>query len=167
MDSSFDEIYELIFPMVSRFVAVRVPKQDVEDVAAEVIIKVWKGLPHIENQNALKAWAFKIASRQIVDYYRANKRERTVSLDDIAQQLTTETDHSEDWITFITVGETLNKLSPQQVDVIQLRLVEGFTAAEVADILGTTDQAVDSLLYRAKKSFRKAYQGSSDEGGRD
>ena len=58
------------------------------------------------------------------------------------------------------------KLSPQQVNVIQLRLIEGFTAGEVAEILGTTHQAVDSLLYRAKKGFRKIYQGNLDKGGR-
>ena len=167
MTSSFDEIYEILFPLIYRFVAVRVPKQDVEDVAAETIVKVWKGLPNIENQNALKAWAFTIASRQIVDYYRANKRDRTLSLDELTQNLTQETDHSEDWVNFITVGETLAKLPQQQVDVIQLRLIEGFTAAEAAEILGTTDQAVDSLLYRAKKSFRKAYQGSASERRRD
>ena len=167
MDSSFDEIYELIFPLVYRFVAVRVPKSDVEDVVAEIIVKVWKGLPSIENQNALKTWAFKIASRQIVDYYRSSKRDRMLALDEVTQNLSQETDHSENLVTLLTVGDALAKLSSQQVQVIQLRLIEGFTAAEAAEILGTTDQAVDSLLYRAKKSFRNAYQGSSGKGGGD
>jgi len=167
IDSSFDEIYEVMFPLIYRFVAVRVPKCDVEDVVAEIIVKVWKGLANVENQNALKAWAFKIASRHIVDYYRSNKSSHTVALDEITQNLTQAADHSENLATVLDVGEALAMLPPQQVNVIQLRLIEGFSAAEAAEILGTTDQAVDSLLYRAKKSFRKAYLGSSGKGGRD
>jgi len=165
-DSSFDEIYEVIFPLIYRFVSIRVPKPDVEDVSAEIIVKVWRGLPDIEKKNALKAWALKIASHQIVDYYRTHKRTPTITLEEISQPLPQESDQSETWAILLSVGEALAKLSPQQVNVIQLRLIEGFSAGEVAEILGTTHQAVDSLLYRAKKGFRKIYQGNLDEGGR-
>lgn len=161
--SSFDEIYEVIFPLIYRFVSIRVPKPDVEDVSAEIIVKVWRGLPDIEKKNALKAWALKIASHQIVDYYRIHKRTPTITLEEITQTLPQESDQSETWAILLSVGEALAKLSPQQVNVIQLRLIEGFSAGEVAEILGTTHQAVDSLLYRAKKGFRKTYL---DKGGR-
>ena len=165
-DSSFDEIYEVIFPLIYRFVSIRVPKPDVEDVAAEIIVKVWRGLPDIENKGALKAWTLKMASHHIVDYYRTHKRTPAITLDEIPKPLPQEADQSETWATLLSVGEALAKLSPQQVNVIQLRLIEGFTAGEVAEILGTTHQAVDSLLYRAKKGFRKIYQGNLDKGGR-
>jgi RNA polymerase sigma-70 factor, ECF subfamily len=64
------------------------------------------------------------------------------------------------------VGQTLASLSGPQVAVIQLRLIEGFNASEAADILGITQPAVDSLLYRAKQSFRKIYQGTENKGGK-
>ena len=165
-DSSFDEIYEVIFPFIYRFVSIRVPKPDVEDVSAEIIVKVWRGLPNMEKRNALKAWALKIATHQIIDYYRTHKRTPAMTLEEISKQLPQESDQSETWATLLSVGEALEKLSTQQVNVIQLRLIEGFTAGEVAEILGTTQQAVDSLLYRAKKGFRKIYQGNPDKGGR-
>jgi RNA polymerase sigma factor (sigma-70 family) len=165
-DSSFDETYEVIFPLIYRFVSIRIPKPDVEDVSAEIIVKVWRGLPDIEKKNALKAWALKIATHQIVDYYRTHKHAPAMTLEEIPKPLPQESDQSETWATLLSVGETLAKLSPQQVNVIQLRLIEGFSAGEVADIIGTTQQAVDSLLYRAKKGFRKIYQGNPDKGGR-
>ncbi|MGI6120297.1 MAG: RNA polymerase sigma factor [Desulfosporosinus sp.] len=166
-DSSFDKIYEVIFPIIYRFVSIRVPKSDIEDVAAEIIVKVWRGLPNIEKKNALKAWALKIAARHIADYYRTHKHIPTLNLEDIHKPLSQESDHSETWAILLSIGEALAKLSPQQVNVIQLRLIEGFSAREVAEILGTTHQAVDSLLYRAKKRFRKIYQGNPVKGGRD
>ena len=58
----------------------------------------------------------------------------------------------------LSVSNTLAQLSEPQVAVIQLRLIEGFSSSETASILGTTQQAVDSLLYRAKKNFRTVYQ---------
>ena len=166
-DSSFDETYEVIFPLIYRFVSIRVPKPDVEDVSAEIIVKVWRGLSDIEKKTALKAWALKIASHQIVDYYRTHKRIPSLTLEEIQKPLPQESDHSETWATLLSVGEALAKLSPQQFNVIQLRLIEGYSAGEVAEILGTTQYAVDSLLYRAKKGFRKIYQGNPDKGGRD
>lgn len=165
-DSSFDEIYELLFPLIYRFVAIRVPKSDVEDVAAEILAKAWRGLPGMERKTALKSWALKIATHQIADYYRTHKRILVMALEETTKPLPQESDQSEKWATLLSVGEALAKLSPQQVNVIQLRLIEGFSAIEVAEILGTTQQAVDSLLYRAKKGFRKIYQGNPVKGGR-
>ncbi|MHB8074478.1 sigma-70 family RNA polymerase sigma factor [Desulfosporosinus fructosivorans] len=165
-DLSFDKTYEVIFPLIYRFVSIRVPKADVEDVSAEIIVKVWRGLPNIEKKNALKSWALKIATHQIVDYYRSHKRAPAMNLEEISRPLPQESDQSETWATLLSVGEALAKLSPQQVNVIQLRLIEGFSAGEVAEILGTSQQAVDSLLYRAKKGFRSIYQGNPGKGGR-
>ena len=146
-DSSFDETYEILFPLIYRFVSIRVPKVDVEDVAAEIIVKVWRGLANIEKENALKSWALTIATHQISDYYRTHKRTPVMNLEEIPEPLPQESDQSETWATLLSVGDALAKLSPQQVNVIQLRLIEGFSAGEVAEILGTTNQAVDSLLY--------------------
>ena len=165
-NSSFGETYEQLFPLIYRFVSIRVPKSDVEDVTADIFVKVWRGLAKMEKKTALKAWALTIATHQIADYYRTHKRKPVTALEEITKPLPQEYDQSETWATFLSVGEALKKLSPQQVNVIQLRLIEGFSAGEVAEILGTTQQAVDSLLYRAKKGFRKIYQGNQSKGGR-
>ncbi|MDQ7093441.1 sigma-70 family RNA polymerase sigma factor [Desulfosporosinus sp. PR] len=165
-DSSFDETYEELFPLIYRFVSIRVPKSDVEDVTAEIIVKVWKALSELVKKDALKAWALKIAARQIADYYRTHKHSASILLEERPKSLLKDSDQSDSWATVLSIGEALAGLSPQQVNVIQLRLIEGFSAGEVAEILGTSQQAVDSLLYRAKKGFRKIYQGNPDKGGR-
>ncbi|HEY8909371.1 MAG TPA: sigma-70 family RNA polymerase sigma factor [Desulfosporosinus sp.] len=164
-ETTFDETYELLFPLIYRFVSIRVPKPDVEDVAAEIIVNVWRGLPQMEKKNALKSWALTIATHRIADYYRAHKRTPVLMFEELTKPLVQESDLSETWAIFLSVAEALAKLTPQQVNVIQLRLIEGFSAGEVAEILSTTHQAVDSLLYRAKKGFRKIYQGNPDKGG--
>ncbi|MHB1654074.1 MAG: RNA polymerase sigma factor [Desulfitobacteriaceae bacterium] len=158
---SFEDIYEELFPSIYRFVRVRIPKSDVEDVAAEIMVKVWRALPSFRGLS-LKPWALRIAYHHIADYYRNHKRvPKVIPL----EEMSLGSDHSEQWLTLLSVSQALAKLSPNHVTVIQLRLVEGLSASETAGILGITREAVDSLLYRAKKSFRILYQGFGTAGG--
>ncbi len=157
---SFEQIYDELFPIIYRFVRLRVPQSEVEDITAEVITKVWRALPTFEGKSSLKSWALKIAYHHIADFYRSTKGKgvQVISLSEEIKLSMAQEDHSNNFITSLSVSETLAKLSEPQVAVIQLRLIEGFSAIEVAQILGITQQAVDSLLYRAKKSFRKYYE---------
>lgn len=156
---SFDQVYEELFPLMYRFVRLRIPHSDVEDVTAEILTKVWRALPSFEGRASLKSWALRIAYHQIADYYRIRRGKGlpVISLSDDQSNSPVSEDQSEQLTTLLSVGETLAKMPEPQVAVIQLRLMEGFSALEVAQILGISHQAVDSLLYRAKKSFRKHY----------
>jgi len=164
LNSSFDEIYDELFLPIYRFVRLRVPIQDADDITAEALAKIWRALPQFSGRGSLKSWALKITSNNVADYYRVRKRTPTLFLQDT--YTSTVPDLSEQWATGLTVGQTLARLTESQVTVIQLRLIEGFNAAECADILGLTEQAVDSLLYRAKQNFRKHYQGLESKGGK-
>lgn len=163
---SFDQVYETLIPLVYRFVRLRIPTRDVEDVTAETLTKVWRALPGFKGNASLKSWALRIAYHQIADYYRLSRGKALPIIaltEDLKNNPATE-DHSEQLTTLLSISETLAKMSEPQVAVIQLRLIEGFNAAEVAEIFGITQEAVDSLLYRAKKSFRK-YYGTEYAGG--
>ena len=48
----------------------------------------------------------------------------------------------------------LSRLTERQQQVIVLRFGEGLTAAEVAEVLGTTEGAVRALQYRAVAELR-------------
>lgn len=158
---SFEEIYEELFPAVYRFVSIRIPRNDVEDVAAEVMAKIWRGLPGYQGRG-LKTWALRIANNHITDYYRNNKRVPSIIP---LEESTLGLDQDEAWLTLANVSQALAGLSSNHVAVIQLRLIEGFSALETAGILGITQEGVDSLLYRAKKQFRKLYQQIEAAGG--
>lgn len=156
--ASFEEIYEELFPAVYRFVCLRIPYAETEDVTAEIMAKIWKSVERFEGRSSLKSWALRIAANYIVDFYRGRKDVQIIPLSEELQNSQSSRDYGEDLATLLSVNNTLSQLTEQQVAVIQLRLIEGFSAAETADILGTTQQAVDSMLYRAKKSFRTIYQ---------
>lgn len=155
---SFDEIYEELFPAVYRFVCLRIPASEVEDVTSEIMAKVWKSIAGFEGRSSLKSWALRIASNYIADFYRSRKEINIIPLSDELQNNQSSRDYGDDFVTVLSVSNTLAQLTEPQVAVIQLRLIEGFSSSETASILGITQQAVDSLLYRAKKNFRTIYQ---------
>ncbi len=157
VDSSFDEIYEELFPIIFRFVRTRVAESEIEDITVETLTKIWKALPGFKGESSLKSWALRIAYNQVADFYRSRKAVSLISLTEI-ETVQSVHDHSESWTELLSVEQTLAKLPAQQVTAIQLRLIEGFSAAEVGEVLGISPKAVDSLLYRAKKSFRKLYE---------
>jgi RNA polymerase sigma-70 factor (ECF subfamily) len=158
IDYSFEEIYDQLFPVIYRFVITRVPAQEVEDLTAEIMVKIWKALSGFKGNCSLRTWALRIAYNRIIDYYRSEKNIPVLSYNEQLDMTNLTTDHAEQLTVLSCIREALAKLPAPQVVVIQLRLVEGFSADEVAGILGTSQQAVDSLLYRAKKSFRKYYK---------
>lgn len=163
-DSSFNEIYESIFPPIHRFVRMRIPGPDVDDVTAEIIVKVWRALPRFDGRSSLKTWALRIACNRVVDYYRAQNKVPVLPLDDDLVVIRSQADHSENVTTSLSISQTLAQMPEPQVAVIQLRLIESLSAAEAGEILGMTRDAVDSLLYRAKKSFRRIYAWESTGG---
>ncbi|MHB8126878.1 MAG: RNA polymerase sigma factor [Desulfitobacteriaceae bacterium] len=165
---TFEEIYEQLYPLIYRFVIVRVPTHEVEDLTAEIMVKVWTALAGFKEKCSIRTWALRIAYHQIADYYRSERHIPILSFNEQLDMAQLKADHVEQLTTLSCIKEALAKLPAPQVVVIQLRLVEGFSASEVANILGTSQQAVDSLLYRAKKRFRKFYKvenkgGSNDE----
>ncbi|NLL51137.1 MAG: RNA polymerase sigma factor [Peptococcaceae bacterium] len=154
---SFDQIYEELFPAVYRYVCLRIPASDIEDVTAEIMAKVWKSLSGFEGRSSLKSWALRIAANYIADFYRRRKKVEIIPLTEELESSSESRDYGDDLATVLSVSNTLAQLTEPQVAVIQLRLIEGFSSSETASILGITQQAVDSLLYRAKKSFRNIY----------
>jgi RNA polymerase sigma-70 factor (ECF subfamily) len=156
--ASFDETYEELFPTVYRFVCLRIPSSEIEDVTAEIMAKIWRSLSSFEGRSSLKSWSLRIATNYIADFYRRRKEVKIIPLTEELQVLQNNRDHGEDLATVLSISSTLAQLTEPQVAVIQLRLIEGFSSTETASILGTTQQAVDSMLYRAKKSFRAIYQ---------
>jgi RNA polymerase sigma factor (sigma-70 family) len=95
-------------------------------------------------------WLLTIASNAIKQRFRQEQaRPRTVELDDRIAGQEAEDDGP-------SVGEVLAalaKIPPQQRQAIVLREFEGRSYAEIAEILGVTTSALETLLFRARRSL--------------
>jgi RNA polymerase sigma-70 factor (ECF subfamily) len=163
--------------------------QDAEDLVQETLFAAWRGLDQFMEQASIRTWLYRIATNRSLDVLRANRRrpQHLAPLNDpptpsrmsepiwlepypdsLIEGIADEAPgpearyESKEAVALAFVGG-LQHLPPQQRAVLVLRDVLGFHAAETAEVLDTSEAAVNSLLRRA----RAALEGRLPAAGRD
>ena len=163
--------------------------QDAEDLLQETLLAAWRGLERFEERASVRAWLYRIATNRSLDALRASRR-RPEDLQRMTEvtQPTRQTDPIwlEPYPDVLFEGipdeapgpearyETkeaialafivgLQRLPPQQRAVLVLRDVLGFRAAEVAEMLETSEPSVNSLLRRARAAFESRLPAAGRE----
>jgi RNA polymerase sigma-70 factor (ECF subfamily) len=153
--------------------------QDAEDLLQETLLAAWRGLEQFEGRASLRAWLYRIATNRSLDALRASRRrpedlrrmtempEPTrygdaiwlepfpdVLLEGIPDQAPgPEARYEAREAIALAFIAGLQHLPPQQRAVLVLRDVLGFRAGETAAMLDTTEQAVNSLVRRARAAL--------------
>jgi RNA polymerase sigma-70 factor (ECF subfamily) len=156
---------------------------EAEDAVQEVLLRAWRKGDAFEGRSSLRSWLYRIATNVCIDMQRAPQR-RALPIDlegpssvgthaDIGAPLAetvwiepihdsrvlpesgdpAETAVLRDSVRLAFVA-ALQHLSPRQRAVLVLRDVLGWSAAEVAELLDTTVDAVTSALARARVALR-------------
>jgi RNA polymerase sigma-70 factor (ECF subfamily) len=142
---------------------------DAEDLVQETMLRAYRSFNRFEPGTNLKAWLFRILTNAYINVYRKRQREpQKVSQDDVEefdlyQELK---DHDPQ---FSATPETIVLDSLVDSDIIeaidalpeQFRLavilsdIEGFTYAEMAEIMDVPLGTVMSRLHRGRKALQK------------
>ena len=137
------------------------PTQEVDDVVQEAFIRLYQSLDRFRHDAAIGTYLRRIAINRALDALRRRKRIRArfVSRDDGMETIH---DASADESLRLEVKEreqivwqAIDKLSPKHRAVIILRLIEGHSTEETAQILSTAYGTVLSRLSRATKRLRE------------
>jgi len=124
---------------------------DAEDVTQSTFLNAYRSLEQGVHPRKPANWLLTIASNTIKERFRREQaRPRQVVLDDEIAGSSADDDLGP------TVGELLTALSripPQQRQAIVLREFEGRSYKEVANILSVTTSALETLLFRARRSL--------------
>jgi RNA polymerase sigma-70 factor (ECF subfamily) len=153
---------------------------EAEDAVQETMLRAWKAQESFEGRSSLKSWLYRIATNVCFDALTARqKRARPMDLGPCSRALdtlaapTAETvwvEPSVDARTLPGVADpaeiavakesvrlafvaTLQNLPPRQRAVLILREVLRWSAAEVAELLGTSVASVNSALQRARATM--------------
>lgn len=153
---AYGDLYELFLDELYRYIFYRINNEvEAEDLTEIVFLKAWEGLPGYRGDVPFKAWIYRIAHNSVVDYYR--RRGRTTPLDEEAY-LVEENDQPEQQAisqeSSSQLVRAISKLSPLHQDVLILRFVNGYGAAETADIMEKSAGTVRVLQHRALKALR-------------
>jgi RNA polymerase sigma-70 factor (TIGR02960 family) len=152
--------------------------QDAEDVLQEALLAAWRSIARFDGRS-LRAWLYRITTNRCLNYLRGeSRRPQPAGRPDHSTGSARLLRSDEPWwlepypddVGDLVLGPEarydaresialsfvagLQHLPPQQRTVLVLRDVLGFPAAETADILGTTQAAVNSALLRARAGLR-------------
>ena len=111
------------------------------------------------DDDGVRRWLFHTAYCHAVSLLRRRHHVRWESLDAVTELLPAEVDFSfEDRIAETeSLRAAMGQLSTDDVACLLLRVVQGFSAAEVGSIIGATTDVVHKRLSRAKQRLRAAY----------
>ncbi len=135
-----------------------------DDLAQEAFLNAYRRLDRFAGDYPFAAWLYAIARNQLRMAARRQRLRRFVSLEWLPESVATaipalhvtgeaERCHERD-----IVQRVLDELSPTLREALLLHSLEGFTAPEVARILGTSLPATERRISRAKQAFRRSYE---------
>ncbi len=153
----------LVFNIVYHYLGRR---DEVEDVAQEVFLKVYRSLPTYDVARPLKAWISRIAVNSCLDELRrARKRKATLFSDvvdpegggleqflDRFQQGTRLSEHEAESL-FRRFRGMIERLAEKDKMAFMLRELEGLEYSEIAEAMATTEVAVRIRVSRSKKQL--------------
>ncbi len=161
-DRAWNELFRLVSGRVVAFlVSRRCP--DPEGVAADVFADVVTSIRRFEgDERQFLSWTLTIAHRRMVDAIRvATRRPATVaSSDDL--EIADHADVEGEILGLEAAGaarDLLARLTPDQADVLTLRIYGELTLPEVASHLGKPLTAVTSLQHRGLEALRRILTG--------
>lgn len=168
-----DEVaWRILFRLVSgRVVAFLVARgcPDPEDVAAEVFADMVQAIRRFRgDERAFISWTLTIAHRRLVDAWRASsRRPEAVADEQVLVQVPDGADTAGAALGLVAAGEArrlLAHLTPDQADVVTLRIYGDLTLPEVARHLGKPLTAVTALQHRALERLRRLLDGTVEPG---
>jgi RNA polymerase sigma-70 factor (ECF subfamily) len=162
-------LYRDLQPRLLRYLALHEPTS-ADDLASEVWIGVARGLRRFSgDEDDFRAWIFTIARRRMLDLRRKVERRRAVSVPpDVLAALGGATgDAEEEAVNRIEADRTISRLtalSPDQADVLFLRVVAGLSVSEVAEVLAKRQGTIRVLQHRALRGLaQQGFDGRQTE----
>ena len=131
--------------------------REAEDVGQEVFIRFYRSMKQYKGDSALGTYLTRIAINLSLNALKKQKNKRARGLEKIEFKLGAE-DHIEKRDTKEVVEKALQKLEPEFRSVVVLRMIEGYTTKEAAEILKIPLGTVLSRLSRAQIKLKELLQ---------
>jgi RNA polymerase sigma-70 factor (ECF subfamily) len=153
------ELLAQVAPSVHRF-GMRMCRNahDAEDVLQDALLAMATHLQDFEGRSSLSSWAFALTRSACARRRRGMKNRPASSAEDIpeeADRAPSPEQSASDRQLAGALSVALDALSDEYREVIQLRDIEGLSAAETAEAIGVSVDAVKSRLHRAREALRE------------
>jgi RNA polymerase sigma-70 factor (ECF subfamily) len=152
-DEAFEELYRRYVDDVYHYaLALLRNPDDAEDVTQTTFLNAYRAFQRGEEIHKPQNWLIKIAHNVARSRYaRMSRRVKEVPLEDHVEQLAIP---EEEKPNVEAVLRALGRLPFNQRAALVMRELEGRSYTEIADTLGVSVAAVETLIFRARRSLR-------------
>jgi RNA polymerase sigma-70 factor (ECF subfamily) len=167
---SFVIVYKELALPLTKFVMKRMGASEdkVEEIVEETVVAAWRGWNTFEHKSSYFTWLCRIALNKISDYYRdqINKRSRiVVPIIDALTETDSKSLSPEEALALKelrrSVNGCLDLMSPEKRQLLQFRYWYDMSYAEISNILGISERAVEGQIYRAKHEFSEVWNSTN------
>jgi RNA polymerase sigma-70 factor (ECF subfamily) len=144
-------------PALARFAASAGERDGIEELVQDTFVRAFASLDSFRGDSTLRTWLFTIERRLMLDRRRADKRSReTVPVE--------ESDHVSEYGALDSliaeeaqerVRKSLDALSPTQREVFTLRVQQGLSYKEIAEVVGTSEGAARVHYHNAIQTVKE------------
>lgn len=143
---------------VGRYASSLGVREQVQEVVQDTFVRAFGSIDGFRGDSSLRTWLFTIARRLVADTRRAEKRKRDGA--DLAEgDASTEYDALDQLIADESrqrMHEAIGRLSPTQREVFVLRVSEGLSYKEIAEVVGTTEGAARVHYHNALRQVKES-----------
>lgn len=141
--------------------------EDNEDFIQEVFIKIYHALPNFRRKSSLSTWIYRIALNHALNLVRKNKWKKWLmnglnpfgtnhAMEQAVQQMPGQIEeNAEQRELRKLLTKAIQRLPENQRIAFVMTRIDGLSYAEVAEVMGISEAAVDSLTQRARQNLRK------------
>ncbi len=150
---AYDELADAIF----RYCYFRLYDRDrARELMQETFLRAWERLSRGDEIRQLRPYLYRIAFHLIVDESAKRKTVSLEALEEVGLEPgRDERGTRERAVDFALIRRVIDRLDPDDRDVVLLRYVNGLSPKEIAETLGVTANVVSVRIHRAIKKVKE------------
>jgi RNA polymerase sigma-70 factor, ECF subfamily len=155
------QLVERHAPALARFASSLGAREDVEELVQDTFVRAFGSLEGFRGESTLRTWLFTILRHLLLDRRRSQaRRPMAVAIEET--DAITEFDALDGIVASETerkVSRAIETLTPTQREVFILRVSEGLSYKEIAEIAGTTEGAARVHYHNAMRAVKEFLNG--------
>lgn len=142
---------------LARFASSFGARDDIDDLVQDTFVRAFQSLDGFRGDSSFRTWLFTIERRLLLDRRRAERR-RPVRVEVQEGDAASEYDALDAMVAGEAadrVRRAMRELSPTQREVFALRVAEGLSYREIAEVVGTTEGAARVHYHNAMRAVKE------------
>ncbi len=144
-------------PALARYVVGEGERDAVDEVVQDTFVRAFAAIDSFRGESAFRTWLFTIARRLVLDRRRSERRSRVIATVEEGDAVT-----SFDALDTMVADESMMRvrravaaLSQKQREVFTLRLEQGLSYKEIAELVGSTEGAARVHYHNAMRAVKE------------